>query len=107
MHLELSGPDRITIRGNIKTTQDYLDIRGKASDLVARGAESIHLEILESLSMPSAVIGFFVKLANRDKIKLSMTIHDHRLRELLDDLCLRETFGVRAPAVAAAPSRLD
>lgn len=107
MRLELSGPDRITVRGNIKTTQDYLDIRQMVSDVVARGREAVHLDLLESLSMPSAVIGFFVKLVNRDKIKVSMTVHDPRLLELLDELCLRELFGAQAPAVPGPASRLD
>ena len=43
--------------------------------------------------MPSSVFGFFVKLVNRDKVKISMQIQDPRLLELLDELGLKEAFG--------------
>jgi hypothetical protein len=45
--------------------------------------------------MPSSVIGFFVKLINRDKIRVSMLIQDPRLVELLEELSLDELFGAR------------
>jgi len=62
---------------------------------VAQGAHALHLEVLDSLSMPSSVIGFFVKLVNRDKIALTMAIHDPRLFELLEELGLDRLFGAR------------
>ena len=65
------------------------------NELVAQGAASIHLAILDSLSMPSSVIGFFVKLVNRDKIRLTMLIQDPRLQELLEELSLATLFGAR------------
>ena len=44
--------------------------------------------------MPSAVIGFLMKLVNRDKVKLSIKAGDPRLGELLDELQLTAVFGV-------------
>jgi len=95
MQLTRTSPIQITITGNIKSTDDYLAIRSMVNDLVAQGAASIHLAILDSLSMPSSVIGFFVKLVNRDKIPLTMAIHDGRLLELLEELSLDRLFGAR------------
>lgn len=96
MQAQRTSATEITITGNIKTTEDYLAIRQLATDLVSSGASALTLHILDSLSMPSAVIGFFVKLANRDKIRLTMRIQDPRLLELLDELSLVELFGARA-----------
>ncbi len=93
MHIERTGQNEITITGNIKTTADYLEIRALATRVVEEGASALTLVILESLSMPSAVIGFFVKLAKRDKIRLTMAIQDPRLHELLDELGLVRDFG--------------
>jgi hypothetical protein len=42
------------------------------------------------------VIGFFVKLINRDKVQVTMLIQDPRLLELLEELSLAELFGARA-----------
>jgi len=41
------------------------------------------------------VIGFFVKLATRDQIRLTMVIEDPRLLELLEELSLTALFGAK------------
>jgi hypothetical protein len=95
MQLAHTAADEITITGNIKSTDDYLAIRALVTGLQGLGAKALTVRINESLSMPSSVIGFFVKLANRDRIRLTMLIQDPRLLELLEELCLVETFGAR------------
>ena len=95
MQLAHTAANEITITGNIKSTDDYLAIRAMVTELQGIGLSALTLRIDESLSMPSSVIGFFVKLAHRDKVRLSMLIQDPRLLELLEELCLVETFGAR------------
>jgi len=95
MQLTRSSANELTITGNIKTTADYLAIRKLVTELVEAGASSLTLRINQSLSMPSSVIGFFVKLINRDKIRVTMVIEDHRLLELLEELSLADLFGAR------------
>jgi hypothetical protein len=96
MQAERTSPSEVTITGNIKTTADYLAIRDLVTELVRAGAGSITLHINDSFSMPSSVIGFFVKLINRDKVQVTMLIQDPRLLELLEELSLAELFGARA-----------
>jgi hypothetical protein len=74
---------------------DYLAIRQQVGALVAGGASALTLRINDSFSMPSSVIGFFVKLIHQDKIQVSMLIQDPRLLELLEELNLAELFGAR------------
>jgi hypothetical protein len=95
MQLARTSSTELTITGNIKTMADYLAIRKQVTDLVEAGATSLTLHIRESFSMPSSVIGFFVKLINRDKIKVAMLIQDPRLLELLDELNLTGLFRAR------------
>jgi hypothetical protein len=95
MQLARTSSTELTITGNIKTTADYLAIRKLVTELVEGGATALTLTINESLSMPSSVIGFFVKLVNRDKIRVIMRIQDPRLLELLEELSLGELFGAR------------
>jgi hypothetical protein len=94
MELVRTSPSELTITGNIKTTSDYLEIRKAVTDLVGQGATAMKIDLVDSLSMPSSVIGFFVKLIHRDKVRVTMLIHDHRLVELLEELSLAELFGV-------------
>jgi len=95
MHLARTNSSELTITGNIKTTADYLEIRKLVTEMVEAGAQSLTLNINESLSMPSSVIGFFVKLINRDKVRVTMLIQDKRLLELLEELSLSGMFGAR------------
>jgi hypothetical protein len=95
MQLARTSPSEVTITGNIKSTADYLAIRDLVTDLVNAGASQLTVRINESFSMPSSVIGFFVKLINRDKVRVEMVIQDHRLLELLEELSLLKLFGAR------------
>jgi hypothetical protein len=95
MELVRTSANEITITGNIKTTDDYLEIRKLVTAMVAGGAAALTLHIHESLSMPSSVIGFFLKVASRDQVRLTMLIQDQRLLELLDELGLADLFGAR------------
>jgi len=95
MQLVRASSTELTITGNIKTTADYLAIRKLVTELVEAGASRLTVRIRESFSMPSSVIGFFVKLINRDKIQVTMLIQDPRLLELLEELNLTDLFGAR------------
>ena len=95
MLIERTSAKELTITGNIKTTADYLEIRSLALEVLRVGGKELTLRVNDSLSMPSSVIGFFVKLVNRDKVRLTMVIEDPRLLELLDELSLTALFGAR------------
>ena len=95
MRIERTGTSELTVTGNIKSTADYLSIRDLVTEALWGGGREVTLRINESLSMPSSVIGFFVKLVNRDKVRLILIIQDPRLLELIDELSLTSTFGAR------------
>jgi len=98
MTITESGTNELTINGNIKTIDDSIAIKNAAKRLQASGCNSISLRIPDSFSMPSAVIGFLMKLVNHDKIKLSIKVGDPRLMELMDELQLTATFRVTCTA---------
>jgi hypothetical protein len=82
-------------RVNKKTIDDSIKLRETISAMVDGGAASILIRIPDSFAMPSAVIGYLMKLVNRDKVSLSIIAGDIRLRELLAELQLSSMFGVR------------
>lgn len=93
MKLEISG-NTLIVRGNIKTINDFQNIKERVDSMV-NGGKHININILESLSITSSVIGYFNKLVLKDGIDLHMNVHDEQLFELLDDLNLISTFKVR------------
>lgn len=95
MNITQNGAAELTISGNIKTIDDSIALREAVQKLVEGGAEGVTLRIPDSFAMPSAVIGYLMKLVNRDRIHLAVIAGDHRLRELLDELQLTVQFGVR------------
>jgi len=95
MRIERTGTDELTITGNIKSTADHLEIRSMVLEVLRVGGRELTLRVNGSLSMPSSVIGFFVKLATRDQIRLTMVIEDPRLLELLEELSLTALFGAK------------
>lgn len=84
----------VTTEGNIKTIADFNDIKNNVG-AVALKHNSIVVDVKNSLSLTSAVIGYFTKLALKDKIRMQVNVGDGRLYELLDDLCLVSVFNLK------------
>ncbi|MDR3578956.1 MAG: hypothetical protein P4L44_03220 [Oryzomonas sp.] len=95
MQVEQRGSNEIIVTGNIKTLEDSNKIKDAIGRLVAHGSQNIHLEINDSFSMSSTVIGFLMKLVHHDKVQLSISVVDGRLYTLLDELCMVKIFNVR------------
>lgn len=90
-----SSNNTINITGNIKSVSDYQEIKSKV-DSLSQHNSSLIINIENSLSMTSSVIGYFNKLILKDKVNVTMNIGNKQLIELLQDLNLVSTFNVRA-----------
>ena len=83
----------INIEGNIKSIEDYEQIKS-ALDNVKASFDSITLNIKNSISITSSVIGYLVKLANEGK-KIYLNVGSEDLYDLLDELNLINLFSVK------------
>jgi hypothetical protein len=95
MQIKIIDDSTVDIIGNIKSLDDYNEIKRVVQNLTAKGAGELTINVRESLSMVSSVIGFFIKLINVDGVKLRINVWDERLYHLLDQLSLVDLFGVR------------
>lgn len=84
----------VTITGNIKSVSDFQSIKS-AIDSVKSSNSAITLDIQDSISITSSVIGYLNKLVLKDSINLNMKVGDKQLMELLDDLNLTSVFNAR------------
>lgn len=84
----------ITIKGNIKSISDFAQIKSSI-DGVTSQHQSITVNIIDSFSVTSSVIGYFNKLVLKDKINLRMNVGSKQLIDLLDDLNLTATFNAK------------
>ena len=89
-----TSSNSVTISGNIKTVSDFQKIKQTLDALIAAD-KKLTINIIDSLSMTSSVIGYFNKLVLKDNIDLEMKIGNEQLLELLDDLNLISTFNAR------------
>ena len=84
----------VTISGNIKSVADYQRIKETIDSLIVTH-KSIIIEIKDSISITSSIIGYFTKLVQKEGIDLSIKVGDESLMELFDDLNLVSLFKVR------------
>jgi len=89
-----SSANSVTINGNIKSINDFQDIKICLDDIKAQHGD-ITMNIIDSLSMTSSVIGYFNKLVLKDGINLTLKIGNAQLMDLLDDLNLSSTFNAK------------
>lgn len=103
MEVSTNGTSEVIVNGIIKSIDDSMALKAAVKRLHEAGATSIVLKINDSFALPSASIGFLMKLVNHDKVRLNLIAGDKRLVELLDELQLTAMFGVTySPANKAA-----
>lgn len=93
MELQVSS-NIVTITGNIKSINDFQAIK-QGVDSVIITHKSIHLNVVDSLSITSSVIGYLNKLVLKDNIDLHMNVGNEQLLHLLDDLNLASMFKAK------------
>jgi len=93
MEIRIVGSQELVVTGVIKTIDDSTQLRRDLQKLYEGGATSITLRIEDCFALPSAVIGYLMKLVNRDKVRLTLLAGDKRLYELLEELQLASVFG--------------
>jgi len=93
MNIE-SSSNIVKIDGNIKSISDFQQIKRIVDSLVAIH-KNIIINIIDSISLTSSVIGYLNKLVLKDKIGISINIGSSQLMELIDDLNLTSTFKAK------------
>ncbi|HIJ60793.1 MAG TPA: hypothetical protein HPP56_09330 [Nitrospirae bacterium] len=95
MEVKATGASEVTITGNIQSIEDYQNIKDVVRSRINKGASSITIRISDSVSMPSSVIGFLLKLVHVDKIVMSILVRDDRLYNLMEILNLITILNVK------------
>jgi hypothetical protein len=93
MELQISSNTLVVI-GNIKSISDFQEIKHAIDSIVAEHKHII-LNIVDSLSITSSVIGYLNKLVLKDNIDLNVFVGNEQLYHLLDDLNLVSTFKAK------------
>jgi len=89
-----SSSNQVTITGNIKTIGDFQHIKA-CIDGVAPEHGAVIINIIDSISITSSVIGYFNKLVQKDGINIQMLIGNEQLMQLIDDLNLVSIFKAK------------
>ena len=83
----------ITIEGIIKSVSDSQAIKDAVNS--CGDAKFIQIDITESFSVTSSVIGFLLKKKQADKVDISIKVNDNRLYDLFQSLNLIDVLSVR------------
>jgi len=92
MEISSTG-NTVTIVGNIKSVSDYQTIKSTLDALIRNS--TIVINIKDSISITSSVIGYFNKLVLKDRINIEMNIGNEQLMKLLQDLNLSSIFNAK------------
>ena len=93
MEISVSS-NNVVITGNIKTVNDYRQIK-ESLDNLTQNHKHIIITIQDSISITSSVIGYLNKLVLKDKIDIEIKVGNAKLMELFEDLNLVSLFKVK------------
>jgi hypothetical protein len=94
MKIESRENNLLVISGEMKTIEDYTAIKNALANVIAGGADFVTLEIVDSMTITSSIIGLFTKTVHGDGLKIYLKIYNDRLYNLLEDLNLINIFNV-------------
>lgn len=95
MEIVETGNSEITIRGNVKTIDDYLEIKEFIKGFLERDIQSLVINIPDSISITSALLGLLLRLVYEEKIKITIKVGQESLYTLLEVMNLINVFNVR------------
>jgi len=93
MEIKRINDGSIEIKGVIKTIEDVENIKQTIENYV-KGSDVV-LKIIDSFAMPSALIGYLIKLKSSQKKNVTLKIADDGLYELMRDLNLGEEVNLQ------------
>ena len=88
---------KLIINGEMKTIEDYSEIKNALAKSLNEDLDAITIVIQDSMTITSSIIGLFTKTVHGDGLKIKLVIHSDRLYNLLEDLNLITIFNVRKP----------
>ena len=83
----------IKIEGHITGMSEVMEIKNIVSQ--SQGTNAVELVIEDAFVIPSALIGYLVKLVNFDKKKVIIKAKQQELKNLIIDLNLDQIFDMR------------
>jgi len=84
---------KVEIEGIIKSISDSQSIKDAINS--CGDVKNIYIDILDSFSITSSVIGFLLKKKQGDGVNLQIKVHDSRIYELFESLNLIEVLNVK------------
>ena len=87
----------VNVDGVIKSVSDSQSIKDAVDSCVGQDV-SVNLNIRNSFSVTSSVIGYLLKKVQADKMQIQINVYDDRLFELFKTLNLVEVLNVRNAA---------
>jgi len=100
MEIEILSKNHIKISGTILTMEHYRLIKKEINNMISeifglsKDDNTIIVSIKDSISVPSSIIGYLLKLKLQDNINLKLKIYDEKLIKMLKELKLIELFNV-------------
>lgn len=92
MQIKVIG-NSLMIMGNIKSVNDFTQLKDEISE-ITMSYKNIILDIKDSFSITSSIIGYLNKLIKKDGIGVQMKVGTTQLFDLLSDLNLISLFNV-------------
>ncbi len=84
----------VNIDGVIKSVSDSQSIKD-ALNSCTDSAKAVNINISNSFSVTSSVIGFFLKKVQADNLNITINVTDDRLFELFETLNLTDILNVK------------
>jgi len=93
--VSVKGKNEIVVEGDLRSIEDYVNIRDAIDSLIIDGAKDIYVDLVSSKTIMSSVLGFFMKLINHEKVAVHIKVGSPELFKSLQSMHLVDIFDVK------------
>jgi len=95
MEIVVNKDSTISIFGSIKTEKSYSELKEFMLDKIENGAKSFDFNLKNCYDLNSRILGFFLKLIEKDSITITIKSKSEEIHNILRNLALLETFNIK------------
>lgn len=94
IHVEFRAPGNVIITGSIASFGDYEIIKNCVDEQIEKGVNELVFHIIDSTSINSSTIGYFIKIKNYPNIQSRIEVYKPKLFQTFTDLNMVDALGI-------------
>ncbi len=95
MEIVVNSENNFSIFGSVKSEKNYEELKNLLEEKIEKGAKEFEFQMRHCFDLNSRILGYFLKIIDKDGVKITIKSKSEDLTTLLKNLALLDTFNIK------------